>query len=718
MLYMRHGPAKVKSRAAVALLGVLALAACSRQPAGDARADWSAYNGDEGRSLYSRLEQITPANVGRLALAWRFDSGDAFGEGFAQSEMQANPVIAHDVLYFTSPKNRVIALDAVTGRQRWAFDPNATPVRSKQRSRGVAYWEQRGNARIFFTAKNFLHALDARSGLPIDSFGKHGRIDLREGYGRDAALISIYVNTPASIYKDLVIVGGTGFAPGDIRAFDAWSGKLRWSFHTIPHPGEAGYETWPREAWKTANGANNWAGTTLDVASGTLFVPTASPGMGDKDYYGGDRKGDNLFGDSLIALDAATGRRKWHFQAVRHDLWDRDFPAPPTLVQVRRGGRMVDAVAQTSKQGVVYVLDRATGKPLFPMEERRVPASDIPGEVTAPSQPYPRLPVPFARQRLTEADLTTLSPAAHAAALALFRSVRHGEQFVPPSLEGTLITPGLDGGAEWGGAAFDPASGLLYVNANELPFILTIKKRPQVTGAMSGRTLFLQNCAACHGEDRRGSPPEFPALTGIADRLTRIDIMVTIMGGAGRMPGFGGTLSNDQIAGLTDYLMTNQDRPVAGKAVAGQDRQPYIFAGFRKFEDAQGYPAIKPPWGTLSAIDLNSGKLAWQVPLGEYPELVAKGIRNTGSANYGGPLVTRSGLLFIAATVYDNKLRALDKRTGRLLWETVLPAAGNATPASYMSHGRQFVVIAAGGGKSGRGKPGGSLMAYALPAPQ
>lgn len=696
------------------------LAGCSLGGDRQGDEDWPYYNGNPQGTHYSTLADITPANVGGLKTAWQYDSGDAFGEGGSQSDMQCNPLIADNRLFFVSPKGRLIALDPATGKPLWAYDPaEGRPVLTKQRLRGVSYWRGDGGARILFSFGRFLIAVDAATGKPIASFGNKGRINLREGLGRDPESISVSNVTPGVVYRDLIVMGSTGSTPGHVRAFDVRSGKLRWIFHTIPQPGEAGYESWPKEAWKTANGANVWAGMTLDPETGTVFLPVASAGMGDKDFYGADRPGDNLFGTSLVALDAMTGKRLWHFQFVKHDLWDRDAPTAPTLVTIKRGGRDIPAVAQPTKAGLLYVFDRRTGESLFPLKTVAVAASDVPGEQASPTQQVPTAPAPFARQTLTADGLTNRTPAAAKAALAHFKASSHRGPFDPPSRQGTILLPGLDGGAEWGGAAWDPETGLLYVNANEMAWTLKLKPTPPLAQGGGGSAVYANNCAACHGSDRAGSPPEFPSLLAIGDRLGEQDITALVGSGQGRMPGFAKTLSPSQIAAVAAFLLTGKDAAqTAGTAKAPAAQQPrpaFVFDGYKRFLDADGYPAIKPPWGTLSAIDLNTGRYVWRKPLGTYPALAAAGLGNTGSENYGGAVVTKGGLLFIGATVFDNRFRAFDKRSGKLLWQTTLPAAGLATPATYRAKGRQFVVIAAGGGKDAKGKPGGSIIAFALP---
>jgi quinoprotein glucose dehydrogenase len=500
---------------------------------------------------------------------------------------------------------------------------------------------------------------------------------------------------------------------------------LKWSFHTIPHPGEPGYETWPKDAWTYSGGANSWPGMALDEARGIVFAPTGSAAS---DFYGADRTGDNLYANSLLALDAATGRKLWHFQAVRHDIWDRDFPSPPSLVTVRRDGRTIDAVAQATKQGSVYVFDRVTGQPVFPIEYTTFPASTVPGEVASAQQPLPTLPKPFARQRLTEDLLTNRTPEARAWALEQFRTFRSDGQFVPLAIEKpTVIFPGYDGGAEYGGQAFDPATGLWYVNANDLAW--TGQLAP-ATGGQSGQALYTANCGTCHLDTRQGSPGSVPSIVGIGERKTFAEILAVVRQGAGRMPGFP-TLSQTEANAIVQFVILGQDPPAGrrggggGAAAPGRGRSgpppnPLInnnfqFTGYRRFLDPDGYPAVAPPWGTLTAINLNTGEHAWQVPLGEYPALAAQGLKNTGSENYGGPIVTAGGLLFIAATNHDRKIRAFDKATGALMWEAVMPSSSNATPATYEVNGRQFLVAAAGGGKSPTGGPGGVYVAYALP---
>jgi quinoprotein glucose dehydrogenase len=677
--------------------------------------EWRAYNGGPDNTHYSKLAQINRENVGRLQVAWTFDAGDAF----TGSEIECNPIIVDGTLYVTTPSANVLALDAATGVPRWRFDPRnfypsqGAQVLGKQRSRGVTYWSEGKDRRIFAAVRQYVYAIDAETGKPVLSFGNSGRIDLRDDLGREPKLWAT-MTSPGIVYKDLLIIG-TSLAetlptpPGDIRAYDVRTGKLRWSFHTIPHPGELGYDTWPKDAWTYSGAANDWAGLSLDAKRGLVF---ASTGSAAADFYGADRVGDNLFANSIIALKADTGERVWHFQTVLHDIWDRDLPAPATLVTVTRSGSPVDAVAQTTKSGFVYLFDRDTGAPLFPIEYKNYPASDLEGEVTAATQPLPTEPPPFARQQLTADMLTDRTPRAHANALERFQKIRSGGQFVPGSREGTVIFPGFDGGAEWGGPAFDPDNHLLYVNSNEMAWILRLVEQKPNTGPDSGQGIYFRECAKCHGANMQGTPPEFPSLIGVAGRHSEGDVSSLVSQGAGRMPGFS-QLGSEQLHAVVAYVYKGEN--VAVKPGGPSPYEPrYVSDGYHKFLDVDGYPAIKPPWGTLNAINLDTGKLAWKLNLGEYPELAAAGITNTGSENYGGPVVTAGGLVFIAATNFDKKFRAFDKDSGKLLWEATLPAAGNATPATYEVNGRQYVVIAAGGGKS-ETPSGASIVAFALP---
>ena len=674
--------------------------------------EWPTYGGNAENTHFSALKQINRDNVKQLEVAWTYDTGDVFNG----SEMQCNPVIVNGVLYGTSPKMRVFALDAATGKEKWSFDPNAIEkAPGRDRNRGVTYWDGNGEPRLYFGFRNWLYAVDAKTGQLVKSFGTDGRIDLREGLGRPAKALSVGLTTPGVVYKDLLIVGSLvsetlPAAPGDIRAYDLRTGKLRWTFHTIPHPGEFGYETWPKDAWQYIGGTNNWSGMSLDEKRGLVFVPT---GSATYDFYGANRHGDNLFANTLLCLDANTGQRKWHYQTIRHDVWDRDLPSAPALITIKRNGRSVDAVAQITKAGHIFVFERETGQPLFPIENRKVPTVGVDGEKLADTQPVPLAPPAVARQIMTEADLTTRTPAAHAAVLAQFRKLKSTGQFEPPSLQGTIVLPGFDGGPGWGGAAFDPATGLLFVNSSEVPCIARIVERPKPKA--SSKSLYERNCASCHAKDLTGSPPEFPSLVDIGKKYNESQLQTLIRNGVGRMPGFAASMNAEALQAVTKFLLTGADVQVTLQSLTPSPiEQKYQLEGYTRFFDPDGYPAIKPPWGTLNAVDLNEGKIAWQIPLGEHPELLAQGLRDTGSWNYGGPIVTAGDVVFIGATNYDKKFRAFDKATGNMLWEAVLPAAGNATPATYQVNGRQFVVIAAGGGK--RGAPsGGSYVAFALP---
>jgi quinoprotein glucose dehydrogenase len=682
----------------------------------NAEKPWPAYGGGPLDNRYSPLKQINTTNVSRLQIAWQYDTADGAGD------TQNQPIMINGTLFGVTPTHKIVAIDAATGKQKWQFDSG---VRGRGPNRAVVYWRA-GNSdpqdqRIFADVQSFVYALDAQTGEVIKSFGKDGHIDLREDLGRDPSKQSWVITSPGIIYKDLLIVGGRNpealpAPPGDIRAYDVHTGKLRWSFHTIPHPGEFGYETWPKDAWQYTGAANNWPGMAVDEARGIVYVPTGSAAT---DFYGADRIGDDLFANTLLALKADTGERIWHFQAVKHDLWDRDFPSPPTLVTVKRAGKSIDAVAQATKQGWLYLFDRSNGTPLFPIEYKAYPASTVPGEVTAETQPLPTKPAPYARQLLTADMLTNRTPEAHQWAVNEFAKFQSAGQFVPLKVgQETVIFPGFDGGAEWGGSAFDPETGIYYVNANDLAWTSSLAPAPSPRGAKTAQQLYLNNCAACHRDDLSGQPPQFPSLLDIRGQRNEQQVVTMIRQGGGRMASFPNLSATDSTA-LAQYVLTGDNKELASAAPATDPRinQSYRFSGYHKWLDPDGYPATAPPWGTLNAINLNTGQYVWKIPLGEYPDLVAKGLKDTGSENYGGPIVTAGGLVFIAATNFDRKFRAFDKRSGKLLWETTLPMAGNATPITYEVAGRQYVVIYATGGKGGRGAPsGGIYVAFALPS--
>ncbi len=701
--------------------GLLALAGSL----GAADRNWPTYLGDLASSQSSTLDQINRGNVAHLDVAWTYHAGD--GRKDNRSQIQCNPLIIEGVLYGTSPQLKLLALDAATGRELWRFDPfgidggqNAVGV-----NRGVMYWSNAGDRRVLFTAGHFLYALEAKTGKPVPAFGNQGRVDIREGLGSRAKALFVLANTPGAICRDRLILGtrvaeGPGpAAPGYIRAYDVRTGRLVWTFHTIPQPGEPGYETWPPDAWKYIGGVNCWTGMAVDEQRGLVFCPTGSAAF---DFWGGNRIGKDLYANCLLAIEAATGRLVWYYQFVHHDLWDRDLPAPPNLLTVQRDGQAVDAVAQVTKSGHVFVFNRETGAPLFPIEERPVPVSTLPGESAWPTQPLPLKPEPFARQVFSADLITDLSSNSYKTVLDQFVKLRPHTPFMPPSRQGTIIFPGFDGGAEWGGAAADAQRGILYVNANEMAWILKMVPTHAGDGPSltSGHQIFNQICAACHGIERQGDPTRsVPKLVNIGQKLKRPDILQLLETGRGNMPVFG-FLHLTQKEAVTDYLLGREtfepDR--AKDAMTGGDALvdiPYTHTGYNRFFDPDGYPAVKPPWGTLNAVDLNTGEYLWRVPLGELPELTAKGIPPTGAENYGGPIVTAGGLLFIAASK-DEMIRAFDRNTGKVLWQHQLPAGGYATPATYQVGGRQFVVIACGGGKMGT-KSGDAYMAFALPKP-
>ena len=686
---------------------------------------WPTYAGTKDGIRYSSNTEINKENVRRLETAWVYDTGDSTNK----TQIQTNPIMVDGVLYGTSPKMNLFAVDAATGKEKWIFKPLYPEAQGT--SRGVTYWqaEEGQNKRIVYAVGPYMYAVNAMEGTIIKDFGEGGFIDLRKNLDGDFDNASVAGNAPGIIFKDLIILSlrvseGHDAAPGHVRAFNAMTGKREWIFHTIPWPDEVGYETWKdKDAYKRVGGANNWAGMAIDEKRGFVYVPT---GSATPDFYGVNRLGDNLFANSIIALDAANGKYKWHYQVIHHDLWDRDLPANPNLVTVRHDGKSIDALTQITKHGYIFLLDRTTGEPIFPIREVPVPPSAVPGEKASPTQPVPTLPEPFARQKLSPEDVSDRTPEIQADLLERYYKLRSGSMFIPPSFQGGFTFPGFDGGGEWGGASVDPESQIMYVNTSEIPWWTALIKNPAFENPTNGLTsmneigksVYLKNCISCHGRKLEGAG-DYLSLVNLNKKYNEVQVKSIINNGRNMMPAFRGISESDKTA-LVTFLLDLKDKEVMpannlvkGNTMPRDSIPPYIMNGYHRFTDQDGYPGIKPPWGTLNAVNLSTGKLLWKVPLGEFEELTQQGIPPTGTQVYGGPVVTKGGLVFVAST-QDEKIRAFDKDNGKVLWEAKLPAAGYATPSVYAIDGKQFVVIACGGGKLGS-KSGSKYVAFALP---
>lgn len=729
-----------KTLVPISLALLLALGCTSSKNSIPTGKDWPRYGGNWAGNRYSPLDQINTSNVSNLDVAWTYSTLDAPEPGAAgrpsrPAAIQCQPIVVNGILYGTSGDLKLFALDAGTGKEKWKFVPKNSQVKFNT-SRGVAYWADKDNERILYTVAQTLYEIDAKTGKPVETFGKNGTVDLhegiQEGLEHNIMNLSVTASSPGIVYKNTFVLGsavseGGDAAPGYIRAFDVITGKLKWVFHTIPRPGEVGYETWPKDAWKSVGGVNNWSGMVLDEKRGAVYFGTGSPGS---DFYGGDRAGADLFATSVMSLDAETGKMNWYYQTIHHDLWDRDHPTPPNLTTVMHDGKKVDVVVQATKDGLVYILDRDKGTSLFPVEERPVPTNGLPGETPYPTQKYPSKPAPFTNQIMTEADITDISPEAHEFVKKQFLEFKTDNKFTPPSVKGTILF-GYSGGAEWGGNSIDP-NGILYQGANNDPWILQMidtatrneTLRANLRTGSRGSALYTANCAPCHGGDRKGNG-EFPDLTTVTQRRTEAEMLNVVKSGSGRMPSFA-HLSEADRRDIVSFVINPQggrgfrppvqasehaDDPTAKKVQDFGFQPAYVNKVWTRLVDQNNHPGIKPPWGTLNAIDLNTGEYVWRVPVGEYPDLVAKGIPATGTEIYGGVISTSGGLIFMAATL-DGKMRAIDKKTGKIVWEYQLPAGGFATPITYMYKGKQYIAIADGGVRNR--KPGGNYIAFAL----
>jgi quinoprotein glucose dehydrogenase len=673
---------------------------------------WTSYLGNSGRSHFSTLSQITKENVKNLKVAWSYEAQD-------WGQMQMNPLVVDSILYGVTAALRVVALNAETGKEIWQFGDSIKVWHST--SRGVSYWEKQTDKRILVTRGAYLFALDALTGVPIATFGENGKVDMRSAMPESAKEKFVVSNTPGTIYKDIIIMPlrvseGSNAAPGDVIAFNILTGKTEWIFKTIPEQGDPGYKTWPNNARENPilGAANSWAGMALDNETGVIYVPTGSAAP---DFYGGIRKGSNLYSNSLLALKADTGKYLWHFQFTHHDIWDRDLPAPPNLLLVERNGEKIPAVAQVTKQGYIYVFNRITGEPLFEIEEVPVPKSSLKGETAWPTQPFPVKPAPFARQSSELGEHSVSSFAKNQDELSEVLRTAEKRIYAPPSLNKTILLPGYDGAAEWGGAGADPNEGVLYVNSNEMPWVLQMGiAKNNYKGLPLGNAVYNNYCITCHQENRKGVVASgVPSLVDLQLRKSKEEVSAIIIQGKGMMTGFPEIPKSEQDA-LMRFLFNEEiQHNVVEKnrnlATPDSIKIPYKHLGYTKFLDSNGLPAITPPWGTLHAVDLNTGDYIWSIPFGNTPELGDEGV-GTGTENYGGPVITENGLLFIGAT-RDSFFRVFDKQTGDILWEYKLPAPAFATPAMYEVAGKQYIAIACGGEKLGTEK-GNKIIAFAL----
>lgn len=722
-------PLKLRKRnAAAKWWGTLVASSLSLALAEDpdtSHREWQAYNGDIGGTKYSSLSQINRSNVDQLELVWRFRVGDSVSG--QTSTIQCNPIVVDGIMYLTTPGQKAVALNAATGEKIWQFDPYGG-MRGGGKSRGFKYWKDGDKARLFYGVSHYHYCLDAKTGRPVETFGDKGKIDLREGLNTDGVLRYVSSRAPGVIYKDLIILGnrvGEGphqGAPGHVRAYDVRTGERKWIFHTIPHPGEFGYETWSPDSYQKVGGTNPWGGLTLDKKRGIVYMAT---GSATYDHWGGDRIGDNLFANCILALNAETGERIWHFQAVRHDLWDFDLPAAPTLITAIKDGVEVPALAQPTKMGHMFVLHRETGEPIWGAEDRSVPISEIPGEYTSPTQPFPIKPPAYTKQSFTLDDVTDLSEESRQYVLKMLKdmNMKLGDMFMPPGVQPSIMLPQFNGGSEWPGAAFDPETRILYINSSNEAEWISMEKAElpnEVLLSELGEKIYQSICSNCHGfsttKSVEGVNKPLPALRTVKDRLSEEQVRTIIEKGQGQMPSFA-SFAQVEKDGIIDFLFEkNNQEPISteGLDLNFTGGIPWLSTGHHDLHDQNGYPVNKRPWGQLNALDMNTGDIKWQVPLGTYPELEAKGLPPTGTFNIGGPVVTAGGLIFIGATK-DERFRAFDKETGEELWYYQMEGAGYATPATFEVDGRQYVVMAGGGGSILQTRSGDSYYCFALP---
>ena len=670
---------------------------------------WTTYGGSNSDDQYSTLKQINRTNAKDLKQIWFYPAGN---NGFRYG---SNPLVIDGVMYVYGKDNTVVALNAATGKEVWTYDTHSPKLISH---RGMTYWESkdRSDRRILFSMNNFLHEIDARTGKDVKSFGKDGAVDLRQGLGRDpSGMRQIQSNTPGRVFENLYITGaatGEGYEspPGDIRAFDVVTGKLAWQFHTIPHPGEMGYDTWPKDAYKYVGGTNNWGEFSIDEKRGIVYFPLGSPTY---DFYGADRHGMNLFSDCLLALDARTGKYIWHFQTTHHDLWDYDLMTGPKLMTIKHDGKMVDVVVQAGKNGFVYVFDRTNGKPIWPIEERPVPKSDVPGEQSWPTQPFPTHVPPFARQKFTPDMVNPYisDPKEREEIREQIKAARQEGIFTPPSLATTMETPGNNGGANWGSASIDPATSTYYVVSKDAPSLLHLAPKPpkrEIAGPpeTKGLVVYLQNCQTCHMVNRKGQPPAIPSLEGVVDRVGADRVRNAVRNGMAPMPAFP-DLEDADIDHLLAYLKSPEKANLPSDMMARIMAPPQVtspklgpggiryWTGYGYMNSKDGLAAISPPWSTLTAYDMNKGEIKWQIPLGEVKELAEKGIRNTGSYwPRGGAVVTAGGLI-VVGTRSDSKIHIYDKDTGKQITELEVAGGPEGIPTIYEVNGRQYIAMSA-----------------------
>lgn len=717
-------------------LVLLAIFLTTCNPEVKQKGSWRVYKADAAGSNYSSLQQINDKNVDRLKVTWIFDPNDAQGN-FGWYGSQSNPIVIDTMMYVTSKRNILYALHAATGKQIWDFDPFGGGQHTGEggQSRGVVYWQDKEDKRILFTAGHYLIAVDAITGKAILTFGKAGKVDLNIGMRDDPARISVVATSPGIVYKNLLILGAWSSdseqgIPGYNRAFDVRTGELVWTFHTIPLPGERGYETWPKDAWKYVGAANDWGGMTLDEKRGIVFSATGSASY---DYYGANRLGQNLFANCVIAIEAATGKLLWYFQTVHHDLWDYDLPSAPNLVTINKDGKKIDAVAQLSKTGFIYILNRETGEPVYPIEERPVPASDVPGEEAWPTQPFPLKPKPFSRQHITEEDLNDITESGHDFLVNAFRSYRYEGIFTPPSLKGSLSLPASVGGAEWGGGAYDKEAGILYVKSNNSAEIALLKDigelgelNPLHSPYQEGKIIYATYCSACHG-DQKGGSGNFPPLINIRKKLSQEAALDLIKKGSGKMPSFAGIIRSPRMEkAIIDFLYERKDDKFLNTKLTPvnkekdsttrveKEKKPEIkyrnVTAYRSFTDPDGNPGIKPPYGILNAINLNTGEYEWETPVGTDPKLQKPGEPPTGLVSMTGPMATAGGLVFLAGT-RDKKFRAFDKTNGKLLWEIELPGVGSSNSSTYSVDGIQYIAISVSPNEK---YPSGCIVVFSL----